>query len=111
MSQPNWCAPPDPALELYLQTIDKFADSMRKRVIEKPPRTWAQFWRVFSDEQLTRRQLLMKLTPAAHSFSQRDGSWTTPEMAAERTAYLNRIRKARAREEKRFLRIKRELEG
>ena len=111
MSRSNWCAPPEEALELYLQTIDKFADSLRKRVIEMPPRTWAQFWRVFSDEQLIRRQLLMRLTPAAHSFSQRDGSWTTPEMAAERTAYLEKVRQEKKSEDARFMRIKRELEG
>jgi hypothetical protein len=78
VSRENWCESPDPKLRLYLRTIDTFARVMKGRVRASTPRTWAQFWRVWSDEQVIQRQLLMRLVPPATAFPQRSGDWNPP---------------------------------
>lgn len=109
MSRENWCESPDPKLATYLQVIDKFAASLKQRIKRKPPRTWAQFWRIWSDEQIIQRQMLMKLVPKPFNTHDRSGDWATAEMKARQSAFLAECRRAREMDERRERRIDAEM--
>jgi tRNA A37 threonylcarbamoyladenosine dehydratase len=68
---------------VYIRVIDAFARAMKTRVRKEPPRTWAQFWRVWSDEQLTQRQYTRALCPNPMFLQGRDGAWDPITRVAE----------------------------
>jgi len=84
VSRENWCESPDPRLSIYLKVIDCFAFCMKKRVEASTPRTWAQFWRVFAEEQNIQRMDVMQLVPHPYSFSERNGDWSPLSARAAR---------------------------
>jgi hypothetical protein len=61
----------------YRKTIDLFADAMKLRVKMTPPRNWAVFWRMWS-EQLIQRQLAMRHVPLATNLLTRGDDWIPP---------------------------------
>jgi hypothetical protein len=62
----------------YLKTVDLFAKAMRLRVKTTPPRNWAVFWRMWSDEQVIQRQLQMRLLPRPDHYLSRGQDWQPP---------------------------------
>lgn len=70
---------PDAKADLYRKVLDSFSKNMRQRINANPPRTWAQFWRVWSDEQVLSRQAVRALVPPISNHNRRDGEWFPPE--------------------------------
>ncbi len=71
MSKPDLILPPPPRLLRYEDVIYDFNAAMRSRVKKDRPRTWAQFWRVWSDEQLNQRHNQVRLIPQRFSLTNR----------------------------------------
>lgn len=89
MPKPGYGPSADPRMKYFLGTVDSFARSMKARLRKSPPRTWAQYWRIWSDEQLLSRQQQMRLLINPHGQYNRNEDWVAPE-ERERTLRLLR---------------------